>query len=173
MSEPKTSLTDAPLTDALLLESDLPAVPPLSRSPFVAQMGCQLDRLEKGRAELSLAVQDGVHTNLFGVAHGGVLMTLLDVAMAYAARSLSNEVEEGEPIGVVTVDLTTQFLRPGEGHLQAVGEVVRRADRLAFCEGRVLNERGQVCAQATGTFKYMRALPVTATSVKPYLGQVD
>lgn len=151
----------------------LPAVPPLSRSPFVAQLGCQLDRLEKGRAELSLAVQDGVHTNLFGVAHGGVLMTLLDVAMAYAARSLSDEVEEGEPMGVVTVDMTTQFMRPGEGHLQAVGEVVRRADRLAFCEGRVLNERGQVCAQASGTFKYMRALPVTATSVKPYLGQVD
>ena len=176
MSEPKTSLPEATWTEAPLPEVTLPAVPPLSRSPFVAQMGCQLDRFEKGRAELSLAVQDGVHTNLFGVAHGGVLMTLLDVAMAYAARSLSNEVEdvgEGEPIGVVTVDLSTQFLRPGEGHLQAVGEVVRRADRLAFCEGRVLNERGQVCAQATGTFKYMRALPVTATSVKPYLGQVD
>ncbi|MGE5451111.1 MAG: PaaI family thioesterase [Acidobacteriota bacterium] len=161
---------------APLPQAGLPAVPPLSRSPFVAQMGCQLDRLERGRAELSLAVQEGVHTNLFGVAHGGVLMTLLDVAMAYAARSLSDEVEHGEsgePIGVVTVELTTEFLRPGEGALRAVGEVVRRADRLAFCEGRVLNERGQVCAQASGTFKYMRALPVTATSVKPYLGQVD
>lgn len=152
---------------------ELPAVPPLSRSPFVAQLGCHLDHLQRGRAELSLQVREGVHTNLFGVAHGGVLMTLLDVVMAYAARSLSDEVQDGEPIGVVTVDLSTQFLRPGEGLLQAVGEVLRREDRLVYCDGRVLNERGQVCAKASGTFKYMRALPVTATTVKPYLGQVD
>lgn len=149
------------------------SVPPLSRSPFVAQLGCQLDRLEKGQAELSLVVQEGVHTNLFGVAHGGVLMTLLDVVMAYAARSLGQGQPDGEPVGVVTVEMSTQFLRPGEGHLRAVGEVLRLEERLAFCEGRVLNERGQVCAQASGTFKYMRALPVTATSVKPYLGQID
>ncbi|MDE2431244.1 MAG: PaaI family thioesterase [Burkholderiales bacterium] len=149
------------------------AVPPLSRSPFVAQLGCQLDHLEHGRAQLSLQVQEGVHTNLFGVAHGGVLMTLLDVVMAYAARSLGEVQPNGEPVGVVTVDLHTQFIKPGEGLLRAVGEVLRREDRLVFCGGRVLNERDQVCAEASGTFKFMKALPVTATTVKPYLGQVD
>lgn len=148
-------------------------IPPLALSPFVAQLGCELGALDEGYAELSLAVKDGVHTNLFGVAHGGVLMTLLDVVMAYAARTLAHELQEDQPLGLVTVELKTEFLRPGEGMLKATGQVVRRADRLAFCEGRVLNERGQLCATATGTFKYLRALPISPTAAKPYLGLAD
>jgi hypothetical protein len=30
---------------------------------------------------------------------------------------------------------------------------------MAFCEGSLFDEHGQLCAQATGTFKYLRALP--------------
>jgi acyl-coenzyme A thioesterase PaaI-like protein len=30
---------------------------------------------------------------------------------------------------------------------------------MAFCEGSVLGEDGKLCAHATGTFKYLRALP--------------
>jgi hypothetical protein len=31
----------------------------------------------------------------------------------------------------------------------------------------VLDDAGQLCAHATGTFKYLRALPVSVREVKP------
>ena len=38
---------------------------------------------------------------------------------------------------------------------------------MAFCEARVLNSEGELCAHATGTFKYLRALPGNGRSLKP------
>ena len=63
------------------------AIPFAFRIPFVEGIGCELQRFEGGQAEITLALTEN-HTNSFGVAHGGVMMTLLDVAMAHAARSL-------------------------------------------------------------------------------------
>ena len=45
------------------------------------------------------------------VTHGGVLMTLLDVSMATAARSIEPD------MGVVTIEMKTSFMRPGLGRL--------------------------------------------------------
>ena len=128
--------------------------------PFVAQLGLSLERFDHGEAELSLALDADVHTNSFGVAHGGLLMTMLDVAMAHAARSLNKGAADGGP-GVVTIEMKTSFMRPGQGRLRAVGNVLQGTPKMAFCEGRVLNEAGELCAHATGTFKYLRALPVS------------
>ena len=54
--------------------------------PFVKELGLELHACCEGRAELRLPTGQR-HLNSWGVVHGGVLMTLLDVAMAQAARS--------------------------------------------------------------------------------------
>ena len=130
--------------------------------PFVEQLGFQLLRMEGGEAEIALALGES-HLNSWSVAHGGVLMTLLDVAMAHAARS------DGGPEGpgVVTVEMKTSFMRPGEGKLLAKGKLLHRSTTMAFCEGSVLDEHGKLCAHATGTFKYLRALPSRGRELKP------
>jgi len=53
-----------------------------------------------------------------GVAHGGVLATLLDSAMARAACTRQGV----EPRGAI--DLHVQFIQPAEGTLTATGRVV-------------------------------------------------
>ena len=63
------------------------AIPFAFRIPFVEGIGCELQRFDGGHAEVTLTLNEN-HTNSFGVAHGGLMMTLLDVAMAHAARSL-------------------------------------------------------------------------------------
>jgi uncharacterized protein (TIGR00369 family) len=80
-------------------------------------------------------------------------MTFLDVIMATAARSVDPE------MGVVTIEMKTTFMRPakvptgqslvGKGHLQ------HRTRSMAFAEGRIFDGTGQLCATATGTFKYV------------------
>src|ERR1700712_1957731 len=78
--------------------------------PFVQALGMQLWRFDGGFAEISLDVRPEMQ-NSWAVAHGGVVMTLLDVAMAHAARSMRNADEHGAP-GIVTVEMKTSFMRP-------------------------------------------------------------
>lgn len=123
--------------------------------PLVADLGLELLHFQDGQAEVALDLRDR-HCNSFGVAHGGLLMTMLDVAMAHAARSCAMQPDPG----IVTIEMKTSFLRPGCGRIRASGTVLHRTAKLAFTEGRVLDAQGQLCAHATGTFKYLRALPL-------------
>jgi uncharacterized protein (TIGR00369 family) len=125
--------------------------------PFVESLGFELLRMEGGEAEIALPLQP-TQTNSFGVAHGGATMTLLDVVMAHAARSVNTHTADFSP-GVVTVEMKTSFMRPGQGRLLAKGKLLHRTGTLAFCEGSVFVEGGQLCAHATATFMYLRALP--------------
>jgi uncharacterized protein (TIGR00369 family) len=95
--------------------------------------------------------------NSWDVAHGGVVMTLLDVVMAHAARSVRDAADHATP-GIVTVEMKTSFMRPASGRLLATGRLMHGTTSLAFCEGSVRDEAGALCAHATGTFKFLRAL---------------
>jgi uncharacterized protein (TIGR00369 family) len=136
--------------------------------PFVEHLGVELIRADGGHSRLELALRDEL-TNSFEVAHGGVLMTLLDIAMAHAARGPDEPGDEPRP-GVVTVEMKTTFTRPGTGRLSALGEVLHRASTLVFCEARVVDEAGSLVAHATGTFKHLRALPVGGRQVNALRG---
>jgi len=138
--------------------------------PFVQQLGFELHSVGDGEAELRLTISEQ-HLNSWRVAHGGVVMTLLDVAMAHAARSMNKQLADLGP-GVVTVEMKTSFMRPGEGELRAVGKVLHRSTTMAFCEGSVFGADGRICAHATGTFKYLRALPA-GRELKPLGGEGD
>lgn len=138
--------------------------------PFVQQLGFELHSVGDGEAELRLTVSEQ-HLNSWRVAHGGVVMTLLDVAMAHAARSVNRHEANLGP-GVVTVEMKISFMRPGEGELRAVGKLLHRSTTMAFCEGSVFAADGKLCAHATGTFKYLRALPA-GRQLKPLGGEGD
>ena len=133
--------------------------------PFVDHLGARLLSCAEGASHVELDLAPH-HCNSFGVAHGGVLMTLLDVAMAHAARSLhAGEPDHGP--GVVTIEMKTSFMRPGEGRLSAQARLLHRSATLAFCEGSVFGADGHLCAHATATFKYLRKLPTQGRGAKP------
>ncbi|MFO1221984.1 MAG: PaaI family thioesterase [Burkholderiaceae bacterium] len=131
------------------------------RIPFVEELGLELHSVGDGRAELRVDLAEA-HLNSWEVAHGGVLMTMLDVAMAQAARSVHRQ--NGRP-SVATIEMKTSFVRPAEGELRALGKLLHRTSTLAFCEASVLDGESRLCAHATGTFKYMRALPTSKTGL--------
>jgi uncharacterized protein (TIGR00369 family) len=127
------------------------------RIPFVESLRFELLRCEAGEAEIALGLRDEL-CNSWGVAHGGVVMTLLDVVMAHAARS-PGQPGVADHRGVVTIEMKTSFMRPGLGRLTARGRLLQRTASLAFCEASVLDGDGQLAAHATGTFKYLKGLP--------------
>ena len=97
--------------------------------------------------------------NSFDVMRGGALLTLLDVAMATAARS------ETPDMGVVTIAMKTSFMQPAKGPLVAKGRLIHRTATLAFTERSVYDTAGRICSHATGTFKYVKRLPVDGRNV--------
>ena len=128
--------------------------------PFVHHLGFRLQRMEDGQSELEYDVQPE-HHNSFGVTHGGAVMTLLDVAMAVAARSVQKD------MGVVTIEMKTSFMQPSRGKLSGRGRLMHRSATLAFAEATIVDEQGRACAHATGTFKYVRRLPVGGKGTQP------
>ena len=126
--------------------------------PFVESLGFELLSFANGAAEIALAPRPE-QMNSWGVLHGGVTMTLLDVAMAQAARS-PHDGAAPDKRGVVTVEMKTSFTGPGVGRVLARGRVLRKTSTLVFCEGSLFGNDEMLIAHATGTFKYLAALPV-------------
>jgi uncharacterized protein (TIGR00369 family) len=131
------------------------------RVPFVESLGIELHALGEGTAELRIDL-DAAHLNTWDVAHGGVVMTLLDVAMAMAARG-----GHAQGTGVATIEMKTSFMRPAEHQLRAVARLLHKTTTLAFCEGSLFDGEGKLCASATGTFKYLRGLPARGRVTTP------
>jgi uncharacterized protein (TIGR00369 family) len=131
--------------------------------PFVTHLGFSLDVFDGGESAISYTPR-AEHLNSFAVAHGGAVMTLLDVTMATAARSVQKD------MGVVTIEMKTSFMRPAPGDgsaLTAKGRLMHRTATLAFTEATLYDIQGRACAHATGTFKYVRRLPTGVKTANP------
>lgn len=117
--------------------------------PFLHYLGMQRTHAQDGTATVELTLNADLLNN-HGMGHGGVLMTLLDSAMANAALSRIDFARE-----VVTIDMHIGFMRPAAlGHLRAIGRSTGGGRSVCFCEADVLDEQGEVVAKAMGTFRY-------------------
>jgi len=119
-------------------------------------------RLPDAGLVIALRVE-GKHTNMRGIAHGGMLATLCD-----AALGINLSMSRQPPQSMVTVNLSTDFIeaaRPGDW-LEAHVHLRKTGRRLAFAEC-VLQVDGRVIARATGVFSTVAA-PVPAPA--PPLG---
>jgi uncharacterized protein (TIGR00369 family) len=120
--------------------------------PFLKLLGVRLISAEMGKGEILLALKPE-HTNTWDVAHGGVLLTLMDVAMAVAARS-----SDPSDRSVVTVEMKNNFMQAANGILRVKADTVRRTATMAFCEAKLYNDQGEICCMATGTFQFLKRL---------------
>ncbi|MCD6079362.1 MAG: hypothetical protein K0R89_3306 [Ramlibacter sp.] len=123
--------------------------------PFVHHLGFELVMMEGGASELTY-LPKREHMNSFLVTHGGAIMTLLDVTMATAARSVDLET------GVVTIEMKTTFMQPCKGLLTGRGRLMHRTKSMAFTEATICDAEGKACAHSTGTFKYVKRPAPTA-----------
>lgn len=118
--------------------------------PFLAHLGVVPEYARDGKSRISLMIKPEFE-NSFQIAHGGVIMTLLDFAMGAAARS-----QQDLTLGAITVDMSVSFLRPSTGKICVEGCVLRSGKQVSFCEAIVLNEAGEITAKASGTFMLRR-----------------
>jgi uncharacterized protein (TIGR00369 family) len=119
----------------------------VSASPFHAGFGVSVEAASAG--EVVLGWNAGPeHRNLQGLVHGGVLATLVDIAMGLAIRSVVGPARRH-----VTIDLTVRYLRPAApGPIRATGTVIRVGSQIGFAEGSVTDGAGRLLVRASGTY---------------------
>ena len=115
--------------------------------PFIAHLGVEAQEITPGEVEAVLVLQPH-HLNPMGVSHGGVLMTLLDFAMAMSAKSKAKHQGAG-----MTIDMSIAFMKGGQEKLIVRGKVLRSGKSIHFCEATVHDITGELVAKAMGTFK--------------------
>jgi uncharacterized protein (TIGR00369 family) len=116
--------------------------------PFLSHLKILTEALGEGTAQLSMPIEPHL-TNSLGTAHGGVIMSLLDVALCTAARTL-----HPESIGVITIDLSTSFIGGATGKkLLAEARVMRDGRSMSFVEAEARNEDGSLVAKAIATVR--------------------
>jgi uncharacterized protein (TIGR00369 family) len=116
--------------------------------PFVQHLKIVTEALGQGTARLSLPVETEF-TNSLGTVHGGVIVSLLDVALCTAARTL-----HPDSTGVITIDLSTSFIGGGSGErLYAEARVLKDGRSMSFVEGEARNEDGSLVAKAMATVR--------------------
>ena len=115
--------------------------------PYARLLGLEFVGASRGEAAFALEVREEL-TRMGGIAHGGVLASLLDTAAAFAVHTLLAPEER-----TVTVDLTVHFLRPvGEGRVEAHARVLRAGRRIVIISAEATDPSGLLVAAATTTY---------------------
>ncbi|MGK7390485.1 MAG: PaaI family thioesterase [Candidatus Cyclobacteriaceae bacterium M2_1C_046] len=121
----------------------------LERQYFMKHIGFKLNLIEEGRTEGYLDLAQ-IHQQQKGMVHGGVIATVADITMGFAAYS-------GVPLDahVVTGDLKVSYLNPGMGdRLLAKGWILKQGKKINFCESEVWSytgNEGKLIAKASAS----------------------
>ena len=120
----------------------------LPANPFIELCGPLYGRRDGERLVVGLRVRPQ-HCNPGKVCHGGMLMTLADMALL-----LSTNVQTGMNSYLLTVQLSTDFLAPAPlgSWIESRVEVLRQTRNLLFSQG-LLSIDGTPIARISGLFK--------------------
>ncbi len=117
------------------------------RATLAHTFGLRLRFDERYRPVVELPYNPALNHSMGGV-HGGVYMTLLDIAAWFAAAT-AHEVG----VWVATSELTTHLLKPVfRQDLRAVGQLIQSGRRLDIAEAHLYDAEGRLVGHGVGTF---------------------
>jgi uncharacterized protein (TIGR00369 family) len=130
--------------------------------PFNQLLGLKITHFNSEESEIRFSWQDKLIGNpMQKILHGGVTASALDLAGGVvAAANIIEQLEEtsAEKIHqslskLGTIDLRTDFLRPGRGEeFIATARIIRSGSKVAVARMELHNEQGDHIAFGTGTY---------------------
>ena len=122
----------------------------LRSNPFQHYVGIEVISLGNGSSILQLELKDH-HFNLYGIPHGGVHATLLDISMGTAASFPDNS---GREVDSVTLNLSVDYISPPASRiLVAKGKVTKKGKSIAYCTAEIFDEDKTLIASGRSIFK--------------------
>lgn len=129
------------------LESYIEEMTRAAEPTFWGYLGCKLESASEEEVVVTLDAEPH-HMNMMGIVHGGVLSSLMDNAMGIAVMLQ----RPGE--STVTSNLNVHFVMPARGgRLYVTAHIVHQTHRSVTTESRITNERGELVALSTGSFR--------------------
>lgn len=109
----------------------------MSRDAFSRWLGIELVDIRLGYCVLSMAIRPDM-TNGFGIAHGGIIYSLADSAMAFAANTYGRVAK--------TVQLNCHYIKAlnTDDVVQAVASVTEQSHRLSYMDIVVSNKSNKI-----------------------------
>lgn len=130
--------------------------------PFNQLLGLEITQFNAKKSEVRFAWQDKLIGNpMQKILHGGVTASALDLAGGtVAAANIIEQLSDVTPETVMqslskigTIDLRTDFLRPGRGEQFIVtAHIIRSGSKVAVARMEMHNELGEHIAFGTGTY---------------------
>jgi uncharacterized protein (TIGR00369 family) len=131
-------------------------------TPFNQLLGFKITQFNSEVSEISFAWQDKLIGNpLQKTLHGGVTASALDLAGGVVAAAsiiellgdVSADKIQQNLSRLGTIDLRTDFLRPGRGEaFIATARIIRSGNKVAVARMELHNELGDHIAFGTGTY---------------------
>ncbi len=123
-----------------------------NENPLYRTIGIHLHEVTDGNARSTMSPNEAVCWPTPGQPHGGVLFTMMDTTMAFAA--LSNE-DDG---GCATVDCSIQYPAPARhGPFTCRATTLRRTGRTVFVRAEIVDAAGAIVALGQATFRLIGA----------------
>jgi uncharacterized protein (TIGR00369 family) len=114
---------------------------------FVEWLGIEYLNAPEGHSLLRMPFRVEIG-NRKGDIHGGVIASLIDLAAGRSVRSTQTGL-----VGLSTISLTTNYLRPGRGDLIARGECLRAGRSIGYATAILEDAQGKPVAQGNGAFR--------------------
>ena len=116
------------------------------QSAFSQLLGCRLQRLEEGVAEVALTLEPHLR-NRAGKLHGGAIFSLVDITMGLACSGA-----HGFDRQSVTIECKINYLRSvSDGDVLCIAKVIHPGRRTFVVEADVM-QGDKLVAKAQGTF---------------------
>ncbi|CRM26344.1 PaaI family thioesterase [Pseudomonas fluorescens] len=123
---------------------DIPAG--LTQSAFSELIGCRLQRLDAGVAEVALSLAPHLR-NRGGKLHGGAIFSLVDITMGLACSSAHGFDQQS-----ATIECKINYIRAvEEGDVLCTSRVIHAGRRTLVVEADVYQDE-RLVAKAQGTF---------------------
>lgn len=133
-----------------------------NQMPFNQLLGLKITYCDKDRAEVHFDWHEKLVGNkLQNILHGGVTASALDLAGGVvAAANIISQLDDHSKANLIknlgklgTIDLRTDFLRPGRGEkFIATSHIIRSGNKVAVARMELHNQDGVHIAFGTGTY---------------------
>ncbi|OGT41072.1 MAG: hypothetical protein A3F13_07390 [Gammaproteobacteria bacterium RIFCSPHIGHO2_12_FULL_40_19] len=130
--------------------------------PFNQMLGLHLDQLTADHVAMSFKMKNDLVGNFFyGILHGGVISSVLDMAggMVVMASSIQkNPTASVEELSEIlskcsTIDLQINYLRPGKGELFITrANLMKSGNKISFTRMELYNQDNILIAMGSGTY---------------------
>jgi uncharacterized protein (TIGR00369 family) len=130
--------------------------------PFNKMLGLQLDHVDADQVSMNFIMKEELVGNfLYGILHGGVISSVLDMAGGMAAMAAAichhSDLATEELVAIIgkcsTVDLQISYLRPGRGNVfTAKAWLIKRGKKISFARMELVNQDGLLIATGSATY---------------------